>query len=173
MLFLIGAVSLNVMPFFLPRPRNSWVSGSSVELPKALLWIRKPLCAITSRYSQQVKASPGVSPGRFGFQCEAALSKESVVIVVFLSFLVVVLCRRRRTGHNPWSPDRDRLSRRPVRRSERRLCRYPANLPADSAEDPFFNHPYKVPRARVVGSTLALVFELPLYLAPAPPGPEG
>src|ERR1035438_4513795 len=103
MLFLIGAVSLNVMPFFLPRPRNSWVSGSSVELPKALLWIRKPLCAITSRYSQQVKASPGVSPGRFGFQCEAALSKESVVVVVFLSFLVAVLCRRRRTGHNSWS----------------------------------------------------------------------
>src|ERR1035437_3037605 len=99
MLFLIGAVSLNVMPFFLRRPQNSCVSGSSVELLKALLWIRKPLCAITSRYSQQVKASPGVSPSRFGFQCEAALSKESVV-VVFPSFLVAVLCRRRRTGHN-------------------------------------------------------------------------
>src|ERR1039458_9014509 len=113
MVFLIGAVSLNVMPFFLPRPRNSWVSGSSVELLKALLWIRKPLCAITSRYSQQVKASLGVSPSRLGFQCEAALSKESVVVVVFLSFLVAVLCRRRRTGPNSWSPDRYRLSRGP------------------------------------------------------------
>jgi len=28
-----------------PRPQNSWVSGSSVELLKALLLIRKPLCA--------------------------------------------------------------------------------------------------------------------------------
>src|ERR1035438_9305634 len=109
LLLLIGTVSLNVMPLFPPGPRNSWVSGSFVELRKALLWIRKPLCAITSRYSQQVKASPGFSPSRLGFQCEAALSKESVVVVVFLSFLVTVLCRRRRTGHNSWSLDRDCL----------------------------------------------------------------
>src|ERR1035437_8303085 len=57
MLFLIGTVSLNLMPFFPPRPLNSWVSGSYVELPKALLLIRKPVCGITSRYTYQVKAS--------------------------------------------------------------------------------------------------------------------
>src|ERR1039457_4429350 len=57
MLLLIGTVSLNVMPFFPPCPQNSWVSGSSVELLKALLLVRKPLCAITSRYFYQVKAS--------------------------------------------------------------------------------------------------------------------
>jgi hypothetical protein len=56
-LLLIGTVSLNVRPLFPPRPQNSWVSGSSVELPKALLLIRKHVCAITSRYSKHVKAS--------------------------------------------------------------------------------------------------------------------
>src|ERR1017187_10184420 len=50
LLLLIGAVSLNVMPLFPPRPRNAWVGGSSVELRKALLLIRKQLCAITPRY---------------------------------------------------------------------------------------------------------------------------
>src|ERR1019366_1887961 len=138
MLFLIGAVSLNVMPFFLPRPQNSWVSGSSVELLKALLLIRKHFCAITPRYF--------ISPRSWSFAEPTRVSVRSRSIEK-------VRRRRRfslvsRGGSlSPKTHGTQSLVTRsgpPVALppSGRRSVAYavnPANLPANSAEDPLFH----------------------------------
>src|ERR1035441_4215416 len=100
MLLLIGTVSLNVMPLFPPRPRNSWVSGSRRTTEGSAVDPQACLCNNFQVLLTGEGLALGVSPSRLGFPCEAALSKEFVVVVVFLSFLAAVLCRRKRTGRN-------------------------------------------------------------------------
>src|ERR1035441_7087191 len=99
MLLLIGAVSLNVMPFFsassaelvCQRQFRRTTEGSAVDSQASL-------CNNFQVLLSGEGVALGVSPGRLGFRCEAALSKESAAVVIFLSFLVAILCRRRCTG---------------------------------------------------------------------------